>query len=246
MPPQAATPEQTRLALVNKQHRPTAAIHTTFLQEYGGQRAPGPLHWFVRDRRPSALRLYLLLLCVALKDPWDYWLPNGAWARAIGLTSKAAEGTVSRSWSWLRHQRLVRTERDRRILRVYALCEDGSGGDRPRPTTYFRLPLTYVRSGWIETLDLPTTATLLIALHRGRRGGWWDLRKEVAADWYGISADTLQRGLDRLQQHSLLEARPRPVTDPRARFGTTTIIEYQLLGDFATGTYVGAHDGMGA
>lgn len=48
------------------------------------------------------------------------------------------------------------------------------------------------------------------------------------------------RGVDGLMRHGLLDARDRKVTDPRARFGVTTIIEHQLLGDFATGDYVPA------
>ena len=83
---------------------------------------------------------------------------------------------------------------------------------------------------------MPTTnptAVLLIALDRARTRRWFELRKEHAADWFDISADTIQRGLDPLRDEGLLEVRPRQVKDPRARYGRTAINECQLLGSFA-------------
>jgi hypothetical protein len=232
----AATPEQTLEALIGPIRREYLPIRSAFLQEYAGERAPGPMHLFVGDRQRLALQLYLLLRCVALGGEFDRRLPNGAWARALGLTSRNAEQSISRCWAWLRKQKLVRTERDHRVLRAYVLDEAGTGGPYTRPERrFFKLPMEYFRGGYHINLDLPSTATLLIALYLGRGGGWWGLPAEQAPVRYGISADTLQRGFDGLAGLKLLERRYRRKTDALSRYGRTQIAEFQLLGDFATG-----------
>src|SRR4051812_16342428 len=101
-----ATPESTRQDLLGGQTRRGPSIRSAFIQERGGARAPGPLHFFVRERRLFALQLYLLLHCIARSAPWDAALPASTWARALDKTNKGAEGTVSRSWSWLAEHRL--------------------------------------------------------------------------------------------------------------------------------------------
>lgn len=230
---EAATPEETRQELLGGQARRGAGIRSSFLQERGGARAPGPLHLFVQDRRLFALQLYLLLHCIARAEPWDASLPAGVWARALDKTGKGAEATVSRSWHWLREHNLVATERDQRLVRAYKLQEDGAGATYTRSRDYFILPLAFFREAWHTKLGLPATAVLLIALDRSRKRVWFELRKEQAAGWFGISADTLQRGLDQLRDEGLLEVRQRRVKDPRARYGWTSVNEYRFLGSFA-------------
>ena len=232
----AATIEQTLEALIGPIRREYVPIRSAFLQEYAGERAPGPLHLFVRERQRLALQLYLLLRCLALGGDFDRRLPNGAWARALGLTSRNAEQSISRCWAWLREQKLVRTERDHRVLRAFVLDDAGTGDPYTRPQRrFFKLPMEYFSRGYHIKLDLPSTATLLIALYVGRGGGWWELPAEYAPVRYGISADTLQRGFDGLQRLELLERRYRDKTDPLARYGRTQVAEFQLLGNFATG-----------
>lgn len=231
-----ATTEQTLEALIDPIRRGYVPIRSAFLQEYAGERAPGPLHLFVRERQRLALQLYLLLRCLALGGDFDRRLPNGAWARALGLTSRNAEQSISRCWGWLRDHKLVRTERDHRVLRAYVLDDAGTGEPYRRPQRrFFKLPMEYFRHGYHVTLDLPSSATLLIALYVGRGGGWWELPAEYAPVRYGISADTLQRGFAGLQTLNLLERRYREKTDPLARYGRTQVAEFRLLGDFATG-----------
>ena len=227
-----ATPAQTRADLLGGQDRRGAPIWAAFLQERGGRRRAGPLSHFVRERRLFALQLYLLLHCLARAKPWDAYLPAAAWARALDRTGPGAEGTVSRSWQWLRENRLVRAERERRLLRVFLLKEDGSGKRFSRGSDYFTLPLAYFRDEWYAKLDLPATAVLLIALNLSRSRTWFELRTERAAEWFGISADTLQRGLDELREKKLLEVHARRVRDARARYGVTTVNEYRLLPPF--------------
>jgi hypothetical protein len=122
-----------------------------------------------------------------------------------------------------------------RVLRAYVLDDAGTGDPYTRPQRrFFKLPMLYFRRGYHIKLDLPSTATLLIALYVGRGGGWWELPAEYAPVRYGISADTLQRGFDALQELKLIERRYRDKTDPLARYGRTQVAEFQLLGDFAT------------
>ena len=229
-----ATPESTRDDLLGSQTRRGPSIRSAFVQERGGARAPGPLHHFVRERRLFALQLYLLLHCIARSDPWESALPASTWARALDRTGRGGEGSVSRAWAWLRKHQLVRTERDNRLVRAYLLVEDGSGKAYTRSNDFFYFPLAYFRDGWHKRLGLAATSVLLIALDKSKRKPWFQLRTEPQSKWYGVSPDTLQRGLDELRDAELLHVHPRRVRDNKARFGTTSINEYVLLGEFAT------------
>lgn len=229
-------PPPSRRARISSEARPAVARRSVppSLHERGGARAPGPLRHFVHDRRLFALQLYLLLHCLARSKPWDASHPAATWARALDRTNPGAEGTVSRSWSWLEDRRLVRTERDKRMVRAYLLQEDGSGAEYARSRDFFYFPLAFFREGWHTRLGLAGTCVLLIGLQRSRRQPWFELRTEAQSKWYGVSPDTLQRGLDELRDADLLRIHPRQVRDNKARFGTTTINVYLLLGAFAT------------
>jgi hypothetical protein len=228
-----ATPDSTRKELLGEQTRRGPAIRSAFLQERGGARAPGPLRHFVRERRLFALQLYLLLHCRAMSDPWDATLPAATWARALDKINKGAEGTVSRSWRWLEDQQLVRTERHKRMVRAYLLSEQGNGGPYTRSRDFFKLPLAFFREGWHTRLGLAGTSVLLIGLEKSRYSPWFQLRTEPQSAWYGISPDTLQRGLDELREAKLLQIHARKIRDSKARYGTTAVNEYLLLGSFA-------------
>lgn len=229
-----ATPAFTRDALLGSQHRGRTAIRSAFVQERGGERAPGPLHKFVRERRLFALQLYLLLHCVASGKPWDYAMPAASWARALDRTNASGEATVSRSWSWLKDQQLVRTKREGRTLRVWLLHEHGTGEEYTRSRDFFYLPFAFFREAWHTKLDLAGAVVLLLALERSRYQPWFELRTEPASEWFGISADTLQRGLDELQHHNLLRVETRKVRVPKARTGFAIVNSYALLGSFRT------------
>ncbi len=240
-----ATPESTRDDLLGSQTRRGPAIRSAFVQERGGSLAPGPLHLFVRERQLFTLQLYLLLHCIARKEPWETALPASTWARALDKTGRGGEGSVSRAWAWLREHRLVRTERDNRLVRAYLLVEDGSGKPYTRSTDFFYFPLAYFRDGWHKRLGLAATSVLLIALNKSTRKPWFQLRTEPQSKWYGVSPDTLQRGLDELRDAELLHVHPRRVRDYKARFGTTIVNEYVLLGAFATPSTASASEQAG-
>jgi hypothetical protein len=219
--------------LLGSQDRRGPAIRSTFLQQFGGDRAPGPLHLFVRERRLFALQLYLLLSCVARQRPWSSTLPASTWALALDATNPSADARVSRAWRWLDEKRLVRTRRKFRKVEAIRLLEDGTGADYTRPTNnFFVFPLAFFRDDWHTELKLPGTAVLLIALHLSRKRPWFELRTESHSKWYGVSPDVLTRGLDELRNVELLATHPRKVRDVRARYSTTTINNYLLLGSF--------------
>ena len=226
------TPKSVRAALLEPLRRPGPPIRRQFLQHHGGDRRPGLLSAFVAEQRLIALRLYMLLHTLALKEPWDKHLPARTWALALGRTNKGAESTISRNWAWLKDKGLITAERSRGVLGVALRQEDGEA-DYTRPRgRYFVLPDVYFRLGWDGKLDLPSTAVLLIALSKSTKDPWFTLRAEVETDWWGMSPDTLRRGLDGLQDAGLLHVHLRQVHDVRARTRTTRVNTYCLLGNF--------------
>jgi hypothetical protein len=229
----APTPASVRHDLLDSQDRRGPAIRSTFLQEFRGARSPGPLHLFVRERRLFALQLYLLLACVARQDPWNTTLAASTWALALDATKPSSDARVSRAWSWLVANELVKTDRKFRKVDVTRLLEDGSGGAYTRPkNSFFIFPLAFFREEWHSKLKLPGTAVLLIALHLSRKTPWFELRTESHSQWYGVSPDLLVKGLDELRSHGLLATHPRKVRDIRARYSTTTVNNYLLLEPF--------------
>jgi hypothetical protein len=220
----------------SRQNRKTAPLRRAFLQVPGGKDTPGPMHLFVAGRRSLALDLYLLLHCGAAAPPWDVTLPAMAWARALDRArTVASETTISKNWTWLERQNLVRSERAKRLRRVYLLREDGTGEDYVRPAAgeghgYFNFPFTYFTQRWHLKLSLRAKATLLISLAQQPP---FELRTEHATAWYGLSPDSMQRGLDELREFGLLTTTVDYRPAPRARLGFTQVHMHALRGDFA-------------
>jgi hypothetical protein len=96
-----------------------------------------------------------------------------------------------------------------------------------------RFPLAFFREGWHTRLGLAGTSVLLICLYKSRYSPWFQVRTEPQSAWYGISPDILQRGLDELREAKLLQINSRKIRDSKARYGTTSVNEYLLLGSFA-------------
>lgn len=229
-----ATPEDTLLDLLNRSRRRNVPIRRSFLQLPGPPKQPGPLAGFVEGRRPIALDLWLLLHAGAASSPWDVRQPAMSWARMLDMPQTlSSETTISRNWSWLEQRRLVRSERDHRVRKVFLLMEDGSGRAFKRSTGqqrgFFKLPYAYFTQRWHKELKLAGKATLLICLAQAPT---FTLPTEHAAGWYGISADTLQRGLDDLRELELLKVWTRAKKAPRTRFGYTVENHYALQGPF--------------
>jgi len=158
-----------------------------------------------------------------------------AWARALGMAETASsEATISKNWTWLEEKGLVKTERYKRLRQVFLLTEDGSGNPYVRPDGrhrgFFHLPFDYFSDRWHKKLKTPGKAVLLIALSRDVE---FILPAEHASEWYQLSPDTIQRGLDELRKKELLTVRTSIRKAPAARFGITQDYHYRLQGPFA-------------
>lgn len=207
-----------------------------FLQQRGPGGGPAPLSWFVRAHRQRALQLYLLAHGLASVEPYDVGMPARVWAAALGLPdSDSARVSISDSWSWLEQHQLVRTARDGRLRRIWLLDDAGTGvpythGDATTKRDYFKLPYTFWFEGWNENLDLPATAVLLIALSLRQS---FSLPHERGGEWYGISRDTIRRGVAQLREHELLTMRTTWKATANSPTGATEDRRYTLTGPFA-------------
>jgi hypothetical protein len=229
----AATADETLADLLGRSRRSAVPIRRVFLQL--PDRRPGPLSRFVEGRRALALDLWLLVHAGASSAPWDVRQPAMSWARMLDMPqTTGSETTISRNWTWLEKELLVHTERDHRQRKVTLLKEDGSGENFDRATGkdrgFFKLPYAYFTDRLHGDLKLPGKATLLICLAQNPT---FTLPTEAASKWYGVSADTLQRGLDELRERELIRVWSRQKKAPRARYGVTTVNHYALQGPFA-------------
>ncbi len=209
-----------------------------FLQMRRRGGGAGPLSWFVKARRRRALELYLLAHAVASVEPYDVALPARVWALALGLPDTASSRVfVSSSWTWLEQHGLLRTERDGRLRRVWLLEETGSGAPYAHGSAakrerldYFKLPHAFWLEGWNERLSLPAIAVLLIALSLPNT---FSLPHERAGEWYGLSRDTIRRGVAELRRHELLAMRATWKATPLSPTGAAEDRRYTLTGSFA-------------
>jgi len=134
---------------------------------------------------------------------------------------------------------LVTRKRSRRLADVYLLREDGLGGTYTSPgevrDRYIRVPLSLWREGpreakrWYQVLTLPELAILLIgrSLSDGFR-----LPFEMGPEWYGISADTVARGIAGLREHGVLRMDQTFKKAPLSPVGYTAEHRYTLLEPF--------------
>jgi hypothetical protein len=95
---------------------------------------------------------------------------------------------------------------------------------------YFKLPFAFWLRGYDERLNLAGKTVLLIALSLPKR---FILPGSQVKRWYGISEDTLERGLDQLSREELLRRRREFKKAPLAPAGYTEQWRYSLLPPFA-------------
>jgi DNA-binding transcriptional ArsR family regulator len=234
-----ATPDETLgdlLAPTRQRRRTSTPIRRSFLQDTEGEGVEAPLRWFVKERRGLALDLLMLLHCTASAEPWDVEMPAMAWARALDMPlTSGSETTVSKNWSWLEDKGLIHSERSHRFRRVFMLMEDGSGDEYSRPDGrkrgFFGLPFVYFKGRWHKELSLTGKSVLFIALAQPPT---FNLITERAAGWYGVSADSLQRGLDELRDLGLLKTWQVARKTSRARYGITRVNHYHLNPPFGS------------
>jgi hypothetical protein len=142
---------------------------------------------------------------------------------------------ISNTWNWLEQQRLIRSERDKYLRRVFLLNDAATGGpyehaaDATSRLDYFKLSHRYWLDGWNQRLELPGTAVLLIALSLPKT---FMLPQERGASWYGVSRDTIRRGLRELLTHNLLDVRSTFKKAPLSPTGAAEERRYTLQEPF--------------
>ncbi len=241
---QPATGAETKAALLvkSKRRNQEAPIRRSFVQGgVPGSPVPGRLADFVAARDDRGLSTLLLCIGMASAPPHNIRLDGyaGIWsmAAALGLPrSKQSAAAMSKVLARLAARGFVergRNHKGERIIRL--LKEDGSGEPYVHPFTatprenYFKVPFGYWLQGYDERLGLASKAVLLIALSLPK---WFILPGSQVKRWYGISADTLQRGLDGLMREELIRRRREYKPAPLAPLGYTEQWRYRLLPPF--------------
>lgn len=236
----SATTHDTVDEIVRGSKRQAVPLRRSFIQQKSGRASlPGPLAPFVSARDRIGLLLYLLTLTRASHKPWDVSLHSAVWARALGLPEPTTDYTrtrVSKAWGRLERKKLVKRSRYHRLAKVTLLREDGSGYPYSSPRTrYVKIPLELWTEGpepskrWFEALTLPELAFLIIGLSNADD---FSLPAERGPDYYGLSADTIQRGSARLRERKLLARRMASLNAPLSPTGITLENRYTLRSPF--------------
>ncbi|MTD47725.1 hypothetical protein GKE82_26345 [Conexibacter sp. W3-3-2] len=138
--------------------------------------------------------------------------------------------SMSRQWTWLEQQGLIRTSRQGRHRRIVLLREDGSRTPYTHPGAtdehravpegnYLQLPYAYWRMAYDERLSMSAKLVLLICVSLQDE---FILPVTHAAKWYGLSATRIHDGLTQLRHLDLLEmrvvSRPAPLTERGVTF----------------------------
>jgi hypothetical protein len=129
--------------------------------------------------------------------------------------------------------RCARVSGEPNKIRVTLLREDGSGNDYTPPgeyegtaDRYLRIPTAFWTNGKAYgRLKLPGLAMLLVLL---AEKPWVPLPAERPPQWYGWSADTIERGLRELLALGLAVRRESYKEAPLTPTGSTLFHQYNL------------------
>jgi hypothetical protein len=239
----AANQDETVEDLLRTSGRRSASVplRRVFVQQ-GAQREPlpGPLAGLLRSHDERGLDLFLLHRAVASAEPWDVTRDARVWARALGLHEEADGGIAAVSKAWRRldeGHHLIRRDRRGRLAKITALREDGMGKPYTYPSgvkrdeRYFKLPYDYWThtEGWYRTLPFRAKAMLLIALSLP---AGFVLPSQRVPDWYGISADSADRGLRDLDKAGILSRKIVVKKAPQAPLGIAQEYHHTLRAPF--------------
>jgi len=227
-----ATREETITDLLDGSKRDAVPLRRAFLQVDGHG---GPLARLVRSHDGRALDLYLLLLAAASGGAYNVARAAGMWARVLSGDNAVSPAAVSKVLRRLEELKLISRRRKGRMADVTLLDESGSGQPYARPGKdgakghYIKLDYRYWREGWHDQLSLAAQAMLLIALAQKVD---FVLPEKRASQWYGLSEDTIRKGLHELTSHGLLQQHWVWRKDPRSALGRTQEIHCRLDGPF--------------
>lgn len=227
-------------ALLTRSGRDHLPLRRAFVQRRGVRGGgAGPLASFVSSRRSVALDLYLLVHTLASDAPFTVSLATSVWARLTGLEGPAGAARITRSWKWLEEENLIAVSGKSRSRVIEILREDGSGRPYIHPGAssegeipegdYFKLPYVYWRGRFFGRMGLPGKAVLLIALSLEDD---FLLPIKQGSKWYGVSEDTIKRGLRQLFANRLLDVRTIAKPAPLSPAGVTQERRYTLRTPF--------------
>lgn len=237
--PETKTRHETLLDLLTQAKRDAVPIRPSFVQQgKGASTKPGPLATFVSKHDARALDAYLIVHALASTEPWNCNYPSHTWIRALGLREGAelasAQAATSKTMRRLEERKLITRSRVGRTSSIVLLKEDGSGDAYELPATvkerYFKLPHDYWTERHYETLGLAAKAMLLISL--SLRPGF-PLPYGRGPAWYGLSADSTEKGLRELEKVGLLDFDFRWLENVRSEFGWIEQRLYSLQGPYA-------------
>lgn len=139
---------------------------------------------------------------------------------------------ISKQWSWLEQEDLITSRRSGRLREITLLKEDASGAAYVHPGregNYFKLPHAYWLGNFHNRMGLPAKAVLLIALSLQDD---FLLPTKQGAKWYGLSKDTVRKGLRTLRLLGILDMREQRKKAPLAPLGFTNERRYMLREPF--------------
>jgi hypothetical protein len=218
--------------------RDAVPIRERFLQIRGDPPEPGPLSELVRGGYDHALDVYLLILAATSSPPHRLYINPDFWAlltRKRSQSLRNARRVLYRSLDALSDLELIRQETHLGVPLYRILDESGSGNAYFHPATrgdrYLTLPHAYWERGFDRRLELPGKVVLLLA--RSLKPESFTLPLANAMQWYGVSPDTLRRGMDELVKAKLVRYTKEDVASAKAPRGTVVRRTYTLLGPVA-------------
>lgn len=183
------------------------------------------------------VKLYLSLLWVCARQPYDVARPARAWAALLGLPDPAGRGArrIHQAFKDLEARNFVELEeRGGLPTRVTLLDETGDGSpfvpasdaygramklgageDVLRRHRYFRIDSGLWTHGHIAQLRGPALAMLLVLLseRRGQESPWVWFSPDRAAERFSLSASTRTDGLRQLRDLGLIMTKSQVVSE---------------------------------
>lgn len=205
--------------------RKAAPVRRDFLRS--ADATPPPLVRLLRGGRGGGVRLklYLTMLWIAAKEPYDTRFAARGWAELLDLAEPDTNGLrrVSDAIAWLRENAFVTVTTQSGHEPTVFLLDDGGSGAAYKPPgavgeVYIKVPTAFWANGWIACLSARAVAMLLVLIDQEqlrvaqhRKTVW--VAPDVARSIYVLSADTWTRGIQELKYHGIVSVGRQPVNE---------------------------------